>query len=70
MEANNNRKTGAFLPPDVIKDQLAAADRIRLGYAARGRTGENAPGYYILTFGCHSTKRQKRQRRLLKNVQE
>ena len=52
MEANNNRKTGAFLPPDVIKDQLAAADRIRLGYAARGRTGENAPGYYILTFGC------------------
>ena len=52
MEANNTKKTGEFLPPDAVQNQLAAADRIRLRFAAEGKTGTDAPLYYILTFGC------------------
>ncbi|MBR4960420.1 MAG: tRNA (N6-isopentenyl adenosine(37)-C2)-methylthiotransferase MiaB [Clostridia bacterium] len=52
MEANNTKKTGAFLPPETVQNQLAAADRIRLRFAAEGKTGTDAPLYYILTFGC------------------
>ena len=52
MEANNTKKTGAFLPPDAVQNQLAAADRVRLRFAAEGKTGTDAPLYYILTFGC------------------
>ncbi len=52
MEKQIEKKTGAFLSPDAVKEQLTAAGRIRSRYAAQGKTGENAPGYYILTFGC------------------
>ncbi|MBQ8401679.1 MAG: MiaB/RimO family radical SAM methylthiotransferase, partial [Clostridia bacterium] len=52
MENKNERKTGAFLSPGEVKDQLTAAEGVRLHFAARGKVGESAPGYYILTFGC------------------
>jgi len=43
---------GSFLPDIQIHKQLSYAQQIQRAFAAAGRVGERAPGYYILTFGC------------------
>jgi len=45
-------KTDTILPPEEVSAQLAAAEGVRLAFAARGMVGDASPGYYILTFGC------------------
>ncbi len=40
------------IPREEIDSQLVIAEKIRSRFIASGRTGENAPRYYILTFGC------------------
>jgi len=52
MEKQHAKTPGAFLPPEEIRKQLTTAEQIRLHFAAAGKTGSAAPGYYILTFGC------------------
>ena len=52
MEKLHDKKPGAFLPPEEINGQLTAADNVRLHFASQGKVGGQAPGYYILTFGC------------------
>ncbi len=52
MDTQNETKVGAFLAPDGIREQLTAAESVRLHFAGIGQVGESAPGYYILTFGC------------------
>ncbi len=45
---NRNR----HIDEKVIGDELRCASEIADSFAARGMTGERAPGYYIKTFGC------------------
>jgi len=40
------------ISPSLVTEELATAKAVQLYFADRGRTGCNAPGYFVQTFGC------------------
>ena len=45
-------KKDHFISPRIIEAELAEAREIAEQHEKRGLTGDQAPGYYIQTFGC------------------